>query len=121
MPICQITVSLPKEKVPADFSKQVAEVLARCLRKPIHYVVVHVATDQHIFSGSASNATTPTGLATLSSIGSVGLEDNRKTIAEVTKLVNAKLGISADEFRMVFVDLRADMVGCSGKLYADQF
>lgn len=121
MPLMQIFTNITRSQVPDNFGHLAAEVLHRTLRnKPIERITVHVATDQLIFTGSSGGTTAPNAYAIVRSIGSVSLEDNRKTIAEMSKLVSEKLSVPANEFRMLFVDHKPDTLGLGGKIAADQ-
>lgn len=121
MPLMQIFTNLTRTQVPDNFGHLAAQILHQTLKnKPIERIVVHVATDQLIFTGSSGGNTAPNAYAIVRSIGSVSLEDNRKTIAEMTKLVSEKLLVPSDEFRMFFFDHKTDTIGFNGQIVADQ-
>ena len=72
------------------------------------------------FEGSMTSENQPTVFARLNSIGSVTLEDNRKTLTAITKLLEEELKISKSEIRIVFHDLEnPDNVGLAGLLITD--
>ena len=52
MPFLQFFTTLSANKVPKDFPQRTAQLLTQVLRdKPMDRIAVHLATDQHIFSG----------------------------------------------------------------------
>ena len=55
----------------------------------------------------------------LRSIGSVDLEDNRKTMEAITDLLHEQLDIPKGEVRLFFSDFSPDMVGLSGRVITD--
>lgn len=61
----------------------------------------------------------PAAIVDLNSIGSVTLEDNRKTTEVITDLLNQKLNIPKEEIRIFFNDYSNDMVAMDGKVITD--
>lgn len=64
-------------------------------------------------------ANSPAAVVDLNSIGSVTLEDNRKTTEVITDLLNQKLNIPKEEIRIFFNDYSPDMVAMDGKVITD--
>lgn len=53
MPLLQFYTSLPANKVPENFQFKTAQILSQVLtNKPIQRLVVHLLTDQKIFTGN---------------------------------------------------------------------
>ncbi len=61
----------------------------------------------------------PSAVADLRSIGSLNLEDNRKTAEVITDLLHQQLNIPKSEVRMFFNDYKPDMVAMDGKVITD--
>lgn len=116
MPTFVINTNLPKEKIPADFLKIAAETLAKTLGKPLSYIVVQVIPDQMISWGGGSD---PCAIASVMSIGQLGVQENKKHSAILFQLVEKYLGISGDRMYISFTDMDKANVGYVGKTFHD--
>lgn len=82
---------------------------------------IQIAPETMMWTGSMSSDNQPTIFAQLNCVGAVTLEDNRKTISAITKLLEDELKVQKSEIRIVFRDIGSgDMVGFGGVLIADQ-
>ncbi|KAF8787191.1 macrophage migration inhibitory factor homolog [Argiope bruennichi] len=116
MPTFILNTNVSKDKIPGDFLKNTAKLVAEVLKKPISYVVVHVNPDQMISWGGTSD---PCANATLGSIGSLGTSENVKISKALFEHVKDNLGIKADRMYITYVDLERANVGYMGTTFAD--
>jgi len=70
-------------------------------------------------AGSQPELNSPTAFAVLRSIGSVDLEDNRKTVQVLTDLLHEQLKVPKSEVRLFFNDYHPDKVAFNGKVITD--
>ncbi|KAJ8738040.1 hypothetical protein PYW08_000635 [Mythimna loreyi] len=103
MPCLKILTNLPRAQIPNDFVNKILPLLARVVRKPEDKFVCVVSGDCAISFGGQSSV--PSAVATLESIGHLGLEENKIIGKEVTDFVEKELGIAADNFFLSFYDI----------------
>ncbi|GBP66482.1 Macrophage migration inhibitory factor [Eumeta japonica] len=89
----RIETNVPKSKVPQDFVDKAIPILAKALGKPAQYCVVSVIPDLPMNFGGSSE---PAAIANLMSIGSLGVEQNKKHAKVLFELVEKELGIPQD-------------------------
>ncbi|GIX79067.1 macrophage migration inhibitory factor [Caerostris extrusa] len=116
MPTFTLNTNVPKDKIPEDFLKSTAKLVAEILKKPISYVVVHVNPDQLMSWAGTSD---PCAVATLGSIGSLGTSQNAKISKALFDHVKDNLGINSDRMYITYVDLERANVGYLGTTFAD--
>lgn len=118
MPFLQIFTNVSRSKLAENFGPLLANILSETMRnKPVDRVMIQVATDQYLSLGTTNNV--PIALVILQSIGSMDLDDNRKTINVVTKFINEKLNIEPSNIKMVFRNHSIETIGSNGKLFCD--
>ncbi|UXI14161.1 macrophage migration inhibitory factor [Sarcoptes scabiei] len=104
------TDSINQNKIPKNFGPTLASVLIGSLRnKPIESISIQITSDQYISLGS--NDDEPSAIVYLRSIGSMDLDDNRKTVRSVTDFIHSKIGIKTDNIRMVLQNHSIDTIG----------
>ncbi|GIY72725.1 macrophage migration inhibitory factor [Caerostris darwini] len=116
MPTFTLNTNVPKDKIPEDFLKSTAKLVAEILKKPISYVVVHVNPDQLMSWAGTSD---PCAVATLGSIGSLGTSQNAKISKALFDHVKDNLSINSDRMYITYVDLERANVGYLGTTFAD--
>uniref|UniRef100_A0A1W7RA73 L-dopachrome isomerase n=1 Tax=Hadrurus spadix TaxID=141984 RepID=A0A1W7RA73_9SCOR len=116
MPCFVLNTNLPKEKIPPDFVKSTAELVAKTLGKPLSYIVVHINPDQLMGWGGGSD---PCALASLMSIGKLGVQENKKHAAALYKHIEKHLGIPGDRMYISFFDADKSNVGYTGTTFHD--
>ncbi|CAG9104034.1 unnamed protein product [Plutella xylostella] len=118
MPHFRIETNLSKSKVPQDFVTKAIPVLAKALGKPEAYCVVSVIPDTIMSFGGS---TEPCAIANLMSIGSLGVEQNKKHAKALFELVEKELGISNDRMYITFQDEPTGNVGFKGTTFHSIF
>ncbi|CAL1277000.1 unnamed protein product [Larinioides sclopetarius] len=116
MPTFILNTNVSKDKIPEDFLKNTAKLVAELLKKPISYVVVHVNPDQLMSWGGTSD---PCANAMLGSIGNLGTSENVKISKALFEHVKDTLGIKPDRMYITYVDLERANVGYMGTTFAD--
>jgi len=89
MPSFTIATNISKDKIPVNFAKETCTLIARTLGKPEAYVVVHVNPDQILSWGGGDE---PAAIATLTSIGRLGVDLNKKHSAVLAEHIEKKTG-----------------------------
>lgn len=118
MPFLQIFTNVSRSRLVENFGPLLAKIVSENMRnKPVDRVMVQVATDQYLSLGTTDNI--PIALVILQSIGSMDLDDNRKTINAVTKFINENLNIESSNIKMVFRNQSIETIGSNGKLFCD--
>ncbi|XP_047040649.1 MIF-like protein mif-2 [Helicoverpa zea] len=112
MPCLRILTNIPISQVPKDFVNKILPLLAKVVRKPEDKFLCVVSGDCHIsFAGQAS---TPSAVATLESIGHLGVDENKVITREVTAFIEKELGIPPNHFFLSFYDLKGQNIGKGG-------
>nr|XP_037872130.1 macrophage migration inhibitory factor isoform X1 [Bombyx mori] len=100
MPHFRIETNISRSKIPADFVVKAIPVLAKALGKPEQYCVVTVIPEMLMSFGGS---TEPCAIANLMSIGSLGVEQNKKHAKVLFELVEKELGVPTDRFVLKYV------------------
>lgn len=95
MPTLQLATNIPKEKVTVEILTSLSKVLAESLGKPEQYVMVHIVPDQLMTFGGS---TEPCAVGSLTSIGKLGVEENKAYAAKIYEFVEKNLGIAGDRY-----------------------
>ncbi|KAI2801192.1 hypothetical protein RDWZM_009541 [Blomia tropicalis] len=120
MPFLQLFTTLSRSQVPENLGQVLAQTLSTTMRnKPLERICVHISTDQLIFSGSHNETNGPLAYGVLRSIGSVELEDNRRTVEAITRIIHEQLKVPQQEIRFLFDDYSPEKVAMNGKVVTD--
>nr|XP_021187911.2 macrophage migration inhibitory factor homolog [Helicoverpa armigera] len=112
MPCLKILTNIPISQVPKDFVSKILPLLSKVVRKPEDKFLCVVSGDCHIsFAGETS---VPSAVATLESIGNLGVEENKIITREVTAFIEKELGIPPNHFFLSFYDLKGQDIGKGG-------
>nr|AII16889.1 macrophage migration inhibitory factor-like protein [Antheraea yamamai] len=103
MPCLKIVTNLPKTKIPVDFVNKIIPVLSKSVKKAPEKFICIVTPDSPISFGGES--TSPGAIATLESIGNLGVNENKVIAKEVSAFVEKELGIHQDRFFLTFYDV----------------
>uniref|UniRef100_A0A023FHD3 L-dopachrome isomerase n=1 Tax=Amblyomma cajennense TaxID=34607 RepID=A0A023FHD3_AMBCJ len=115
MPTLTINTNIQASKIPNDFLKTTANVVAESLGKPLSYVVVHISPDQLLSFGGTDD---PCAIANLYSIGCLTPKENKKHSAALFEHIEKTLGIKGNRMYINYFDMPASDVGYSGKTFA---
>ncbi|XP_018322515.1 macrophage migration inhibitory factor homolog [Agrilus planipennis] len=118
MPYFRLETNVPQDKIPADLSKKLCEVVSKSLGKPISYCVASVTGGVNLSWGGTSN---PAAQATLMSIGALGTEENKKHSKALFEIVNKELNISPEKMYIHFINAPTSVVGYNGTTFHDIF
>jgi len=116
MPSFVISTTVSKDRIPPNFLKETSALVAKTLGKPESYVVVQVIPDQIMSWGGATG---PCGLATLMSIGALGVQENKKHSAVLHEHIEKSLGIPKDKFYITYQNSDKSAVGYAGTTFHD--
>ncbi|XP_064390316.1 macrophage migration inhibitory factor-like [Halichondria panicea] len=115
MPSLTIATNVPRDAIPKDFIKDAAEVFQQAIGKPIKWVSVHVQPDQMMSFGGTEE---PCALMSITSVGNLGVEENKKISASIFKLIKEKLSIEGTRAYLEFHDAQRSEIGYDGTTFA---
>ncbi|XP_072163459.1 macrophage migration inhibitory factor-like [Diadema setosum] len=114
MPILQIFTNVKDAAVPKDLLSNLTPELAKQLGKPEKAVLVSVVPNQMMMFGGSSD---PCAVANMTSIGSLGVEENKKLTKIITAAM-AKMNVAADRMYVLFRDIAPQDVGFNNTTFA---
>ncbi|CAK1553953.1 unnamed protein product [Leptosia nina] len=112
MPCLKILTNVPKNKIPSDFVNSIIPLLSKVLRKPEQNFICLISGDCQLSFGGVS--TEYGAVATIESIGNLGLQENMVIAKEVTSFVEKTLGIKPSNFFLTLYDLQGQNVARNG-------
>ncbi|XP_078064842.1 macrophage migration inhibitory factor-like [Mustelus asterias] len=115
MPTFVLNTNLSRSTIPDVLAEELTATLCQQLGKPTQYIAVHIVPDQILHFGGSSE---PCALASLSSIGKLGVKQNKTYSKVLFDLVNKHLHICPDRMYIVFQDLEPGNVGYNGNTFA---
>ncbi|KAK6191623.1 hypothetical protein SNE40_003266 [Patella caerulea] len=116
MPSFSLITNLSQGKIPVDFLTQASNLIATALGKPESYVTVRIEADaQMIFGGSNE----PCGTAELSSIGRLGIEENKVLAKTIGEFLEKQLGLKQNRVYIRFIDIPRAELGFSGTTFEE--
>ncbi|CAL1535413.1 unnamed protein product [Lymnaea stagnalis] len=95
MPVLVVATNLKKDQIPENFLREATKLIAVELKKPESYVLVQVNPDQLMSFGGSQD---PCANISLSSIGVVSDDKNRKMAPKLSNFIEQHLGIKQDRF-----------------------
>ncbi|XP_070573088.1 macrophage migration inhibitory factor-like isoform X1 [Ptychodera flava] len=108
MPHLTLYTNVSRDKIPDDFLTTTTKLMVEIIAKPEEYIMVHVIPDQVMSFGGS---TKPCGNAFLTSIGNLGLQENKKITKAFMEHVKEKLGIEPTRMYITFSDAKEMNVG----------
>lgn len=118
MPHFRLETNVPQNKIPADLAQKLCKVLSKSLGKPINYCVATVIGGVNMSWGGT---TSPAAQATLMSIGSLGINENKKHSECIFELITQELNIPPDRMYITFTNASTSDVGYNGTTFLDFF
>ena len=115
MPVFRLETNAKAPSDPSALKSELTSAVSSHLGKPDKFVIISVVTGMDMCMGGDSEA--PCGSATLSSIGGIGVEENKRFAAAAFPLLEKHLGIKADRCYINFVDLERANVGWNGSTF----
>ncbi|XP_030020746.1 MIF-like protein mif-2 [Manduca sexta] len=103
MPILKLLTNLPKNQIPKDFVTKIVPILSRTVNKPPSKFTCIVSSDCCLSVGGDDSK--PGAVASLESIGNLGVDANKVITKEISDFVERELGIEQDRFILTFYDL----------------
>ena len=91
------------------------EEFQKIIGKPDQYVAMTIIPDVAMTMGK--DAKVPTAQATLTSIGKLGVEENKKISAALSPIVFSKLKVESDKCYIIFDDVKTSDVGYKGTTF----
>lgn len=108
MPCLQITTNLSKAKIPDDFLQEASAVFQVAIGKPMQFVQVIVEPDVLMSFGGSTD---PCASITITSVGKLGVEENKAISKVIYDLLDTKLGIPDNRAYITFFDKPKSEVG----------
>ncbi|RWS22205.1 macrophage migration inhibitory factor 1-like protein [Leptotrombidium deliense] len=108
MPALEVITNVPKDKIPADLARNLADTVSKLFGRPAAYVCVTIRPDT-IISWGGKDA--PAALVHISSIGLIDRERNKKASTTLFPLFHKNLGVTADRLFILFHEFTADNWG----------
>ena len=99
------------QKCVEDFQEEFQKIIG----KPDQYVAVTIIPDVAMTMGKDSKV--PTAQATLTSIGKLGVEENKKISAALFPILKTKLKVESDKCYIIFNDVNTSDVGYKGTTF----
>ncbi|XP_023027608.1 macrophage migration inhibitory factor homolog [Leptinotarsa decemlineata] len=118
MPHFRLETNVPQDKIPADFSSKICGILSKSLGKPINYCCATVVGGVDMSWGGTKE---PAAQATLMSIGSLGVRENKIHAKALFECVSQYIGVPADRMYICFIDSPSSDVGYNGTTFHDIF
>ncbi|KAF2885335.1 hypothetical protein ILUMI_20804 [Ignelater luminosus] len=118
MPHFRLETNLAQNKIPGDLPQKLCNVLAKSLGKPINYCVATVIGGVNMSWGGS---TEPAAQATLMSIGSLGVEENKKHSKALYDLISKELNIPPDRMYITYINADRSDVGYNGTTFQEIF
>ena len=87
----------------------------KIIGKPDQYVAVTIVPNVAMTMGKDSKV--PTAQATLTSIGKLGVEENKKISAALFPIITKKLKVESDKCYIIFNDVKTSDVGYKGTTF----
>ena len=117
MPHLRIETNVKSRDI-GDMQKCVEEFqeeFQKIIGKPDQYVAVTLIPDVAMTMGKDANV--PTAQATLTSIGKLGIEENKNISAGLFPIINNKLKVESDKCYIIFNDVKTSDVGYKGTTF----
>ena len=102
MPFLKISTNVSKDKVPENLGRELVQLVAEMLGKPIEYVAFQLETDLMMTFGTSD---APCAQVLLQSIGKLGVEENKVYSQKLCTAIEAKLGIASNRLYIFFHDV----------------
>ncbi|XP_059176219.1 macrophage migration inhibitory factor-like [Physella acuta] len=104
MPVFSIATNLKRDQIPENFVREASKFIASELKKPESYVLVQISPDQLMTFGGSDE---PCANISLSSIGVVCADKNRKMASKLCQFIEQHLGIKQNRFYINVHDIDA--------------
>jgi phenylpyruvate tautomerase len=114
MPVLEIKVNKPLTINKQDFIKKASKFTSTLLNKSENYVLVVLEDTTISFGGTTDLA----AIVRVSSIGRLGLEENKVHSSKIAEFLSKELGIPKDRYYIFYVDLPACDTGFDGSTFA---
>ncbi|XP_013189178.1 macrophage migration inhibitory factor [Amyelois transitella] len=112
MPCLRILTNVPKSKIPEDFCNRIVPVLVRTVKKQAEKFSCVICGDCQVTFGGDSSA--PGAIATFESIGSVGPEENKVLVKELSAYMQKEIGVAPERFFVSCYDMKGYNIGKGG-------
>ncbi|CAG9853806.1 unnamed protein product [Phyllotreta striolata] len=116
MPHFHLETNLPQEQIPDDLPEKICSILASSLGKPKDYCAATIIGGAKMYFKGSSQ---PTAQATLMSIGSLGVAENKKHSKVLFEVIEKSLGIPSDRVYIHFMEAATKDVGHGGTTFHD--
>ncbi|XP_041456406.1 macrophage migration inhibitory factor-like [Lytechinus pictus] len=114
MPTLQIFTNVKEGEFPDGFFAGLSSVFQKAIGKPEKYICIHVVPNQMMSFGGS---TEPCAIANVTSIGKLGVEEN-KVLTQVITTEMLKIGVNADRMYVVFRDAARQDIGWNNTTFA---
>lgn len=102
MPFLKISTNVAKDKVPENLGKELVQMVAEMMGKPIEYVAFQIETDLSMTFGHSD---LPCAQVLMQSIGKLGVEENKVYSNKLCTALEDKLGIPPNRLYIFFHDV----------------
>ncbi|KAK8738720.1 hypothetical protein OTU49_003643 [Cherax quadricarinatus] len=108
MPCLEIATNIPKERITPEVVADLSKLFSTTMRKPEQYCMVRVIPGQLMTFGGSFN---PCAVATVMSIGNLGVQENKAHAQKIFEFTEKTLGIPNDRMYIIFTDKPASEIG----------
>ncbi|XP_065201874.1 macrophage migration inhibitory factor homolog [Planococcus citri] len=114
MPRFALETNVPLKEIPEDFLSTCIQTIAKMTNKPEMFIVAYVQPNQDMYFGNSDG---PCGIANISSIGYLGVEDNKKFCNTFYKLIEEYVGIPRSRLWLTFTENLPEYVTFKGRSF----
>jgi phenylpyruvate tautomerase len=115
MPQLTVLTNVTRENVPKNFTQRATQIMVAEIKKDAKYMSVCVVPDCIMSFGGTSD---PCAQVTLSSIGNLGLEENKRISKSLSELLESALGLMPTRYYIHFRDDSRENTGYNGSTFA---
>ncbi|VVC31402.1 Hypothetical protein CINCED_3A003019 [Cinara cedri] len=114
MPRLSLDTNIPASEIPQEFLSKCTQIISATLGKNIKFCIATVNPGLKMTLGGSSD---PCGFVQVTSIGSLGVEENKKHIAVITDYVSEATGIPKNKLYAQFQSNEPESTGHLGTTF----
>ena len=117
MPHLRIETNVKSDNIKSmeECIEELHDVFQNTIGKPSEYIAVTILPNVAMMMGK--DAKTPTAQATVTSIGKLGVEENKKHASALFPVITKHLGVQSDKCYIIFNDVKTSDVGFKGTTF----
>ncbi|CAL8142587.1 unnamed protein product [Orchesella dallaii] len=113
MPHLRIHTNIARSKIPPGLGKELCQVVAQTIGKPVEVCSALINPDQ-LLSWGGNDGDEPCAQVVIMSVGHMGAEENKRHAKAITEKIQSSLGITPTKLCIHFQDAKDFEVGYNG-------